>query len=222
MADRLVYLVQGQVEPVATGQLPLDVTQRLAPTHRDGAAEPLDVTQLVGHDKVGGVSANIHHRHPTTLYVYIRDHPIFVQKIEKERAIKDSEIKAGQEVQTSEIEKAKILEIAKQHADQESEIAAIQKRKASETVELERSKTIELTEQQNQIEIAVKSEERSKARAAADRARAEAVKAGEEVISAKEKWLSTMPRQEKYLAGRLLLIHIGLLLLSSQQKNRYS
>ncbi|WP_120502340.1 flotillin family protein [Roseovarius sp. EL26] len=111
------------------------------------------------------------------------------------RSVQEGEIKAYEiERQQEEARVAQAIELetlrsreaidrAKktQEAEREAEQARIAREKSVEAAQIERTKELEIAEQDRQIAIQQKSEEESRAKAAADTARAEAVKAEEQV-----------------------------------------
>ena len=115
---------------------------------------------------------------------------IAVLRSEQEAEIKAYEIQRQQEearvAQAIELETLRSREAIDkaqktQEAERESEEARIAREKAVEAAQINRTRDLEIAEQERQIAIQQKSEEESRARAAADAARAEAVKAEEQV-----------------------------------------
>ena len=97
------------------------------------------------------------------------------QRAEKERLAEESKITAGRQVAQAKIE-----------AEREVERARIDREQTISEQTVLKNKAIELAEQDREIAIAQKSEEKSRAKAEADKALAEAVRAEERVTTAKE------------------------------------
>lgn len=119
------------------------------------------------------------------------------RKLEIELEQRRAEIAQTQEVET--LLAAQLSEVAARKADsersaaqsrirmeQEIEAADIAKAQAVREAEIAQSRALEMAERDRLIQIATKSQEESKAEAAADKARAEAVKAAEAVLTARQ------------------------------------
>jgi len=119
------------------------------------------------------------------------------QKLEIDLEERRAQIAQQQEIET--LLAAQIAEVARRKAEsereaaharirmeQEIEFADIGREQAIREAEIERAQVLELAEQDRQIRVAAKSQEESRARAAADLARSEAAKAEEAIATARQ------------------------------------
>ncbi|MEQ9814666.1 MAG: flotillin domain-containing protein [Azospirillaceae bacterium] len=119
------------------------------------------------------------------------------QKLEIDLEERRAQIAQQQEIET--LVAAQIAEVARRKAEsereaaharirmeQEIEFADIGREQAIREAEIEREQVLQLAEQDRQIRVAAKSQEESRARAAADLARGEAVKAEETIATARQ------------------------------------
>lgn len=102
-------------------------------------------------------------------------------RAEREREAETARIEAERATQASRIEAERATEAARIAAEQTTETARVEKGRAIKVAETEAAQALELSQQNSRIAIAAKTEEESKARAAADIARAEQVRAAEAV-----------------------------------------
>jgi uncharacterized membrane protein YqiK len=109
-----------------------------------------------------------------------------IEKYEIERA--QEEFRVAQSIEMETFRTREVTDRARktEQAARESAEARIEREKAIQTAEINRKKDIEIAEQLRQIEIQQKSEEESRARAAADLARAEAVRAEESIATERQ------------------------------------
>lgn len=109
-----------------------------------------------------------------------------IEKYEIERS--QEEFRVAQSIEMETFRNREVTDRARktEQASRESAEARIEREKAIQTAEINRKKDIEIAEQLRQIEIQQKSEEESRARAAADLARAEAVRAEESIATERQ------------------------------------